>query len=334
MSQMVNSPFGVDARERRNSALGRELTCIVLVSLVPILAAQVMTGADLFYYLGVQVAVWATFALAFDLLIGFAGIASFGHAMFFGVGGYAVALIFLATGNLGLALLGGLLAGIVLGFLVGYWVIRTFGVAILLVTFAIAQGLWLVVLANPYGLTGGDNGLPGVQPPDMFGVGRDLSLYLLAVAVFLASFVFIRRLSFSSFGDVLLGIHGNERRIEGLGFNTRLYKLAAFVISAGFSGLAGGVNAFNARQASPDLFHWLISADVMLCVLLGGRGTLIGPAIAAGALILVRTVLSAYTDAWPIAVGAIYIASALMAPDGIWSAWTKKSDSPHKNVSS
>jgi len=307
------------AGTRRNS-VGRETLIGIFLLLLPVIGAQAGGGAGYFYYVAAQLAVWATFAIAYDLLIGFAGITSFGHATFFGIGAYGAAISFLRIGETFSSLLIGFAAAAVAGALIGFGIIRTFGVAILLLTFALGQAMWLIILANPWGLTGGDNGLPGLQPPHLFGAGSEVSLYLIAAAMFLVSFRALRALTNSPFGDVLKGIRENEQRVACLGFNTRAYKLAAFVISAAVSGLAGAVNAFTQRQASPDVFYWLVSTDVMVFALLGGRGTLIGPAIAAGALILIRTALSAYTDSWQAVVGVIYVVSALLLPNGVWTA--------------
>jgi branched-chain amino acid transport system permease protein len=311
-------PLDVVGPRRPEAALWRPLACLFAVAAIPVLVAPLSGGGHV-YYLASQIAIWATFAMAYDLLLGFTGVVSFGHAVFFGVGSYAAAITYVRTGDTGLSLAISAVAGAATGALIGFAVVRTFGVAILLLTFAMGQAAWLVVMANPYGLTGGENGLPGVRPLNLFDLGPEISNYLLSVVLAVGVFVVLRVLTSMPFGDVLRGIRENEQRVAFLGFDTRAYKLVAFIISTTLSALAGGVNAFTLRQASPDDMQWLASADVMLFALLGGRGTLLGPACAAGVMILVRSVSSTYMTSWPLGIAAIYIAAALFLPNGIFA---------------
>jgi branched-chain amino acid transport system permease protein len=303
---------------------------LVALAFVPVVAAPMTGAGGHVYYLASQVAIWATFAMAYDLLLGFAGVVSFGHALFFGAGSYAAAITYVRTGDAWLALAVSFVAGAITGVVIGAAVIRTFGVAILLLTFAMGQAAWLVVMANPYGITGGENGLPGVRPPSVLSLGPESSSYVLSVALFIGVFVLLRRLTSMPFGDVLKGIRENELRVAFLGFHTRAYKLVAFVVSTSLSALAGGVNAFTLRQASPEDMQWLASADVMLFGLLGGRGTLLGPALAAALMILVRTSLSTYMTAWPLGIATIYIVAALFLPHGIFAhvRWRRRGLEP------
>lgn len=312
--------MSVRATARCRGGLGWSMIVLLLVACVPLVGAGVTGSGGYLFYLASQIALWGIFAMAFDVLLGFAGIVSFGHALFFGLGGYAAAIVFRALGDPFSALLGGAIVGAVLGLLVGLLALRSFGVAIILLTFALAEATWLIVLSDPRGLTGGEGGLPGVQPPSYWGAGADLTFYCIVAALFLGTFAALSLLTRSSFGRVLSAIRENEQRVVCMGFDTRGYKLAAFAISAALSGVAGAANAFTQRQASPDSLHWMISADVLLFVLLGGRGTLLGPVVAAAAIIVLRAVLSEYLSFWPLVIGAIYVVAAVFLPAGLFGA--------------
>lgn len=270
----------------------------------------------------VQMMLLGLYAMAWDFLNGYVGLFSFGHAAFFGVGAYAAAILVVKGGvtfaPLVVAL--ALAAAVVVGLVVGFLSARVGSVAIFLVTFACAEVLYLIVLSDPRGLTAGDNGLPGVTPAPFLGFrfNDQVSFYYLALAALLLSFAALRAITRSQFGQVLRGIRENELRVRFAGYHVEQYKTAAFAISAFFAGLAGVLNAFHERVASPETLGWALSGDAVLYSTLGGTGTLLGPVLGAGIVLLAREVLSDFFRSWLIFVGLVYIALVAFLPSGLY----------------
>jgi branched-chain amino acid transport system permease protein len=270
----------------------------------------------------VQVMLLGLYAMAWDFLNGYVGLFSFGHAAFFGVGAYGAGVL-VVRGGITFAPLVVLLAlggAVLAGLLVGLLAARVGSVAIFLVTFACAEALYLVVLADPRGLTAGDNGLPGVTPAPLLGFrfSDQVSFYYLALAALIASYLVLLAITRSQFGQVLRGIRENELRVRFAGYRVEQYKTAAFGISALFAGLAGILNAFHERVVSPETLGWALSGDAVLYSTLGGTGTLLGPVLGAGLVILARELLSDYFRSWLILVGFVYIALVVFLPSGLY----------------
>ena len=200
------------------------------------------------------------YAMAWDFLNGYAGLFSFGHAAFFGVGAYAVAILVVKAGVTAapLVLAAALAAAALTGLGVGFLAARVGSVAVFLVTFACAEALFLVALADPRGITAGDNGISGVVPAPVLGLAfnNQLAFYYLALVVLLVSWGALRALTRSQFGQVLAGIRENEVRVRFAGYHVEQYKTVAFGISALFAGLAGALNAIHERVASPEVLGW------------------------------------------------------------------------------
>jgi branched-chain amino acid transport system permease protein len=230
---------------------------------------------------------FAIFACAFNLLIGYAGLLSFGHAAFLGTAGYITGYTAKAWGlPPEVAILAGTSAAACLGLLFGVLAIRRQGIYFAMITLALAQMVYFFYLQAPF--TGGEDGIQSIPRGRMFGVLdlRDMTtLYFTVLAIFLASFLLIYRIIHSPFGEVLKAIRENEARAISLGYKPDHYKLIAFVLSAALSGLAGGTKAIVFQLATLTDVHWNMSGEVVLMTLLGGLGTVFGPV--AGALIIV-----------------------------------------------
>lgn len=295
---------------------------LAAVSVVGILVLLLLPHFLSTYYLGlvVQMMIFALFAMSLDLLIGYTGMASLGHAAYFGVAAYATGLLALKLGwSVWLALPAGLLVAALTATLFGFLALRTRGSYFLMITLALSQVVWGIAFGWR-SLTGGDDGLPEVPRPNL-GLPWPLTdetpfYYFVLFCIGVGTFLLIRIIS-SPFGFALRGIRESETRMLSLGYNVWRYKLAVFVLAATFAGLAGCLYVYYNRFVSPDYLQVVRSAEVLLMVILGGAGTLIGPAIGAALIVLLDNVVSTYTERWLLVLGVIYVVVALFAPRGI-----------------
>jgi branched-chain amino acid transport system permease protein len=262
---------------------------------------------------------FALFACAFNLLLGFGGLLSFGHAMFLGTAGYICAY---SAKELGLtpelAILAGTLASAALGLVVGALAIRRQGIYFAMITLAIAQMMYFVYLQAPF--THGEDGIQSVPRGHLFGLidlSRPLAMYFTVVVVFLAAFVLIYRIIHSPFGQVLKAIRENEPRAISLGYDADRYKLLAFVLSATLAGLAGAVKAIVFQLASLTDVYWTMSGEVVLMTLLGGMGTIFGPVVGAFVITMLENYLAGFGEWVTIITGAIFVVCVLAFRRGI-----------------
>lgn len=293
-----------------------------LLCLIGILALLAMPDFLSSYYLelAIKMAIFALFAMSLDLLIGFTGLASLGHAAYFGIAAYATGLVALRLGwGVWLALPAGLAVAALTAAVFGLLALRTRGSYFLMITLALSQVVWGVATGWRT-LTGGDDGLPQIPRP---ALGPSWSLdgstpfyYFVLLAVGAGAFLLLRLVE-SPFGHVLRGIRESESRMMALGYDVWRYKLAAFVLAGTFAGLAGVLYVYFNQYVSPDYLHVIRSAEVLLMVILGGAGTLVGPAIGAALIVLLNEVISAYTERWLMVLGFIYVFVALFAPSGL-----------------
>ena len=252
----------------------------------------------------------ALFACAFNLMIGYVGLLSFGHAAFFGMGSYIAAwtMKFWHV-DAAVAILFGGATGAVLGLCLGYLAIRRQGIYFAMITLALAQMIYFVCLQAPF--TGGEDGLQGVPRGKLFGLislHDDLGLYFLVLAVFVAVFLFIVRVVHSPYGQVLKAIRENEPRAISLGYDVVRYKLLAFVLSTTLAGLAGSMKVVVLGFASLSDVHWSLSGEVILMTLLGGMGTFAGPVIGAFTIIGLQNFLSDRVGSWiNVIIGVIFV---------------------------
>ncbi|MFB9838582.1 branched-chain amino acid ABC transporter permease [Actinoallomurus acaciae] len=268
---------------------------------------------------------WALFAVAVDILLGFTGLLSFGHAAFWGASAYLTGLIALHSGlPFPVAILGGALAAAVLAVPIGWLSVRRTGIYFAMVTLAFAQMVYFV--ANQWrGLTGGENGLQGI-PRDFFGV--DLSdpffFYYAGLPIAVLGLWFAWRVVRSPFGRVLVAVRDNPARARALGYPVDRYKLLAFVLSAALSGLAGGLFTVGHGFVSLEEVYWTTSGQVVMMVVLGGIGTLWGGVIGAGLIVELGDYLStAGFEETGIVTGTVFAVTVLVFRRGIWGtvAW-------------
>jgi branched-chain amino acid transport system permease protein len=263
---------------------------------------------------------FAMFACAYNLLLGFSGMLSFGHAAFFGSAAYATAWLATAHGwGAAPAILAGMMVSALLGLGIGVLAIRRRGIYFAMITLALAQLIYFVCLEAPF--TGGENGLQGVPRGSLFGVlplKSDLVMYYLVLAAFVAVFLFIRRVIHSPFGQVLKAIRENEPRAISLGYEINRYKLLAFVLSATIAGLAGSLKALVLGFATLSDVLQANSGEVILMTLLGGTGTFFGPVVGAAIVVTLQEYLSDIVGGWvTVIIGAVFIACVLAFRRGI-----------------
>jgi branched-chain amino acid transport system permease protein len=272
---------------------------------------------------------FALFACAFNLLIGFGGLLSFGHAMFLGMAGYLSAYAAKAWGfPPEAAILTGMAASTLLGVVAGLLAIRRQGIYFAMITLALAQMVFFFCIQAPF--TGGEDGIQSVPRGKLLGLidlHDNLVMYYFVLAIFAAGFFLIHRIIHSPFGQVLKAIRENEPRAISLGYHTERYKLAAFVLSAALSGLAGATKAMVFQLASLTDVHWTMSGEVVLMTLLGGLGTVFGPVVGAFVLASMESYL-AQLGAWvTVAQGGIFVVCVLAFRRGIvgeLEAWLRR----------
>ena len=263
---------------------------------------------------------YAIFACAFNLLLGFTGLLSFGHAAFMGSAAYVTGWLVKSAGwSPELGLLAGLVVGAGLGLVVGLIAIRRQGIYFAMVTLAMAQMIYFVCLQAPF--TGGEDGLQGVPRGVLFGVlplASDLALYYVVVAVFVAVFLGIVRIVHSPYGQVLKAIRENEPRAISLGYDVDRYKLLAFVLSTALAGLAGSLKTLVLGFASLSDVHWSMSGEVVLMTLLGGMATFAGPVVGALTIIGLQNFLADRVGSWvTVIIGVIFVVCVLAFRKGV-----------------
>lgn len=266
-----------------------------------------------------EIFIMAIFAVSLGLIIGYAGLASLGHAAFFGAGAYTVALLGERVANTYVLLIAAVLIGGALALLSGALFVRASGAYFLMLTLAFAQVLFAVAFeAKP--VTGGADGMSVSATPN-FGFGEvvgDYGLYYMMAGSFLICYLLLRVFVASPAGKAVRGVMENESRMQALGYNTRSYKLLAYSLSGAMAGLAGALYAYFNFYVTPELLGWVFSGQALIMVIVGGVGTLLGPAVGAGFFILLQEYLSSYTERWPLVMGLIFVAFVLIGRGGIF----------------
>ena len=298
-----------------------------------------VSAVGLYPYLLVEVLIWSIYALAFNLLLGTAGLPSFGHGAYFGAGAYAFGLAqFHIAANLWLCLAAALLAAAVLGGIVALFISHRRGIYYAFMTIAFGQIAWFVAL-KAYRVTGGEDGLLKIArlPADFglmsFGLTSNVALYYFVLAAFLLAATCLWRITHSPFGRVLAAIRESELRAAHLGYAVRRCKMLAFTVSAALSGFAGGLFAMAQNSAFPDVMSLHQSGIIVMMVLIGGGlVSFWGPVIGVALYIVSRDVIGAYTNAWMLWFGLLFIAVVLFQPEGIagaFQAWRRRAVAPH-----
>ena len=286
-------------------------------------------GSRFYTFVANDVVIWALFATSLNLLVGYSGLVSFGHAAYFGIGAYTTGLLmkkaalpfllaFPAAGVLARAF----------ALIFGFFCVRLTRIYFAMLTLAFAQIVWAICFKWNE-LTGGEQGMPDIPYPDLAVMGR-LPLvgalrasdhyYLLSVLVVGLCLWLLRRIVRSPFGRLLTTIRENPERAEFIGVNVRRYELAAFVLAGAFAGLAGGLFGIFNRGVFPDFAYWTKSSEVLIMTLLGGMGTFYGPTVGALALILLNQQITSYTEYWPFVLGSILVALLFGFPGGLAGA--------------
>jgi branched-chain amino acid transport system permease protein len=277
-------------------------------------------GVGLYPYLGVEVMIWIIYALGFNLLLGYGGLPSFGHGAYFGIGAYAYGLAQL-YGGLGLwgSLFTAIAAGGIAGALVACFISHRRGIYYALLTIAFGQIFWTVAI-KWHSVTRGEDGLLNIRRGEAFGFSLDRleGLYWFCFAIFVAAVLVLWRLVHSPFGRVLAAIKQNETRARFVGYNVWLYKWLAFTLSTLVAGLAGGLFALAQQSAYPNVMSLHQSGFVVMMVLVGGGlVSFWGPVLGAVLFFIARDLLGAYTEAWLLWYGLLFMAIVLFRPEGL-----------------
>lgn len=308
-------------------APGRTWRIPVLVALAIFLLAGPPFLSPYWIGLLTQMVILAILAMSLDLLLGYTGLPSLGHAGFFGVAAYGVGILS-TTYHAGfwVSVAGGLLTGIVLAALFGLIVSHVRDVYFLMITLALGMVLWgLSYRWIP--LTGGDNGISGIPRLESHSglpIAGPIPFYYVALLVLAACSVLMMRLVRSPFGLTLRGIRENERRMQSLGFNTWVHCYLSYVVSGAFASVAGVMWAYYNGFVSPTYLDLTASSELFLMVTLGGPATLAGPVFGAGAIVLLKNVMSAYTARWLLVLGIVYIVTIMWAPQGLWNLGNRR----------
>jgi branched-chain amino acid transport system permease protein len=287
------------------------------IAVYVVLAALALIGpfVGLYPVFLMKLLCFAMFACAFNLLLGFTKMLSFGHAAYFGASAYITGWLVTVHGwGTVEGILGGVAVSMLLGFVIGAIAVRRQGIYFAMITLALAQVVYFVCLQAQ--LTGGENGLQGIPRGSVFGLlglGDDRTMYYFVLAVFVAVFFFIRRIVHSPFGQVLKAIRANEPRAVSLGYKVDRYKLTAFVLSASLAGLAGSLKALVLGFATLSDVSQGNSGEVILMTLLGGSGTFLGPVVGANVVVTLQEYLSDLVGSWvSVIIGAIFVVCVLI----------------------
>jgi branched-chain amino acid transport system permease protein len=277
--------------------------------------------------LAANILIFGLYAVGFNLLFGYTGLLSFGHAAFLGSGSYATGVVMVHySWPWWLAIPAGISLAALVGLCMGYLAIRSRGIYFAMVTLALGQCVYFAFY-KAENITGGENGLRGVNPEtiDLLGWKLDfqdpITKYFIMLVFVAAALWFVSRLLASPFGAVLESVRENEKRAAACGYDVARTKLLAFVISAAICGLAGALRALHLSIVPIDSLHYLTSGQVVMMSLLGGMGTFFGPFVGAATILLVEDVATILTKSWQLVVGVIFIIFVLFFPRGIWGSF-------------
>jgi branched-chain amino acid transport system permease protein len=270
-----------------------------------------------------QALIYAILAMSLDLILGYTGLASLGHAAYFGLGAYSVGILATRHGaGFWITLPAGIVLAVAVAAIFGLVALRATGVYFLMITLALGMVVW--GLAHRWvTMTQGDNGISAIPRPDLglpWSLAHSIPFYYFALAGFIISFWILRMIVRSPFGRSLVGIRESESRMRTLGYHVWLHKYIGFVIAGGFAGFAGVLWAYYNGFVSPTELQLATSVEALLMVALGGRGTLLGPALGAGIIVMLKNLVSVYTHRWLLILGVVYIATIVYAPEGIVGA--------------
>jgi branched-chain amino acid transport system permease protein len=299
------------------------IASLFLVASPPFLSSYLLT-------LLTQALIYSILAMSLDLVLGYTGLASLGHASFLGLGAYSVGILATRYGaGFWVTLTVGILLAVVVAAIFGLVALRATGVYFLMITLALGMVVW--GLAHRWvTLTQGDNGISGISRPNLglpWSLAEPIPFYYFALAGFLIAFWFLLMVVRSPFGQTLVGIRESESRMRTLGYHVWLHKYIGFVLAGGVGGFAGVLWAYYNGFVSPTTLELATSVEALLMVALGGRGTLFGPMLGASVIVLLKNLVSVYTHRWLLILGGVYIGTIVYAPEGIVGAvreWTRR----------
>jgi branched-chain amino acid transport system permease protein len=287
-------------------------------------AALVLLGlpfalSEFWLFIAIEVLAFALYAVSFNVLLGYGGMLSFGHAAFFGVGGYAAAILLKKAGlppavAFALVPVVALAVSALLALLIGFFSVQRSGIYFAMLTFAFQMLLYTLAL-KATGITGGDDGMTGLKPPGV--LARPFYYYYYALALVVPSLYVLYRLVSSPFGFTLRALRSNPRRVQYIGVNVRAHQLATFVVSGAFAGLAGGLFALSTGNVFPGWLNWTASATPIVMAVLGGVHAFLGPALGAAVYVVLEVLISGKTEYWPLAMGVIIVVLVLLMPEGL-----------------
>ena len=296
--------------------IGLGIALLVLVIAPPFFSSYLLS-------LLTQALIWAILAMSLDLLLGYTGLASMGHAAYLAFGAYSVGILATRYGaNFWITLAVGVFLAMVAAAVFGLVALRATGVYFLMITLALGMVVW--GLAHRWvSLTAGDNGISGVPRPNLglpWSLAKPVPYYYFTIIGFALAFLVLWAIVRSPFGQSLVGIRESESRMRTLGYHVFLHKYIGFIIAGGIGGFAGVFWAYYNGFVSPSDVELATSVEILLMVALGGRGTLLGPAAGAGIIVLLKNLVSVYTQRWLLILGAVYIGTIVYAPQGIAGA--------------
>lgn len=297
------------------------------VVIIALLAIFPFISSNFALTLLTEILIFSIFALSLNILVGYTGLVSLGHAAFFGLGAYTAGIVAKnISPNLFVTLLLALVISFLFAIIIGYICTRVSGFYFLMITLAFSQMIYAIV-HQWFDLTGGTNGLSGIPKPSLFGdvaLQSSTSIYYLIVLIFLLVYFGLKPFVRSPFGQTLIGIKENEARMQAAGYNTYLYKTLSFIIAGTLGGLAGCLYTYFNGFVSPGDVYWTMSAQGLIMVLIGGAGTLIGPVLGAAFIVILETVVSSYTKLWMMFIGIIFIIFVIFIPQGIAGLRSKR----------
>jgi branched-chain amino acid transport system permease protein len=324
------------AKEWMERVRGKAFFQLLILFIIVLLWPHIIPLIGGYDGLAIEMVIFAIFAMGFNLLLGYTGILSFGHAAFFGLAGYAMGLIMI---HLKVPILVGMLFGVVLStvaaVLIGLLIIRKTGIYFAMLTIAFGQ-MFFFIASRWKDFTGGEDGLTNI-PRDVVGIPglfsipivEPLQFYYFVAVIFMLAAIVKYKLIHSHFGQVLKAIRENETRARMVGYNVQRYKLASFIISASYAAVAGTLYGLFLNYMFPQTLDWIRSGDVVIMALVGGMGTFFGPIIGAGVIVALRVLVSIYAKIgglvfWQFFMGIIFLIFVLFFPKGIWGFFEKR----------
>jgi len=291
---------------------------VIALAVLPFVLSKLGRTGEYWIWVTTEMLINGLFALSLNLILGYGGMVSFGHAAFFGVGAYTVALLMKKAGiSMVLALAAAPVAAALAAAVIGWFCVRLIGLYFAILTLAFSQLLYMIVF-QWYTFTGGDDGIHGIPRPAFLD---PVNYYLLCLVVFVVCFLMMRTIVNSSFGLTIRSIRENMERAKFIGVNVRRFQWYNFIIAGAFAGLAGGLLTELNKFAQTEFLHWSKSAEPILASLVGGMYSLAGPAIGAAVLMFLKIVLQQFhqtlVEIWAIVLGMVILVVVLFAPDGM-----------------